>query len=465
MDPWRLATKAQRRINAIAGLALASCVLAWLTSLGSASTGHIGASVENAGVKSIVERHQPALIASPEPAITPQSTVVANAATGDVVTATAGEAPPHKATDTTASLDEPKAFVVASLTDSSQVFSSPASSAAGAAASTPGPAPDKAADATTDVYRYEPISLFEISLNDSSQVPPSDASTEVAMVVPTDPLPDNAQPAIRTLEINEECLVVEICIDRYLWALYERAPKVDAIKVHEQRKMTIKRKGKTKTVTRTFTRRVDEDFTWKDPKAAERVGMSMMDYVIGGMDRKFKLKLFHTLHAAEQAGLQPGITSAFRDDYRQGIASGLKAATDRSYHGGSTRGGYGRGLAADIVSVKGNSRAQRWVTTEKLWKWIDANGKDYGIGRPYLDRDPPHVAPTDGQEYVSRRGGAKTQEAEAKISRVAVRHDRSKAKQTKTATIAKAAKIAKATKMAKAAKMAKTVKLARARTM
>jgi hypothetical protein len=284
--------------------------------------------------------------------------------------------------------------------------------------------------------------------------------------------PDTAVPAVTTIEINEECLVAEICIDRYLWALYERAPKVDAIKVHEQRKVTIKRKGKTKTVTRTFTRRVDEDFTWKDPKAAERAGLSMMDYVIGGMDRKFKLKLFHTLHAAEQAGLSPGITSAFRDDYRQGIASGLKAATDRSYHGGSTRGGYGRGLAADIVSVKGNSRAQRWVSTEKLWKWIDANGKDYGIGRPYLDRDPPHVAPTDGQEYVSRRGGAKTQEAEAKIkkdvgakskkvaeakvkksSRQAARNDRSKTKQAETAKIAKAAKIAK------------TMKLARARTM
>ena len=34
-----------------------------------------------------------------------------------------------------------------------------------------------------------------------------------------------------------------------------------------------------------------------------------------------------------------GITSAFRDDYRQSIASGLKAATDWSYHGGSFRGG------------------------------------------------------------------------------------------------------------------------------
>ena len=140
------------------------------------------------------------------------------------------------------------------------------------------------------------------------------------------------------------------------------------------------------TVTRTFTRRVDEEFAWKDPKAADKVGMAMMDYVIGGMDRSFKLKLFYTLYAAEQAGLQPGITSAFRDDYRQSIASGLKAATERSYHGGSLRGGYGRGLAADIVSVKGNSRAQRWVSTEKLWKWIDERGKDYGIGRPYLDQ-------------------------------------------------------------------------------
>jgi hypothetical protein len=449
MDPWRLATKAQRRINAVAGLALTSCVLAWLAGFGSASTEHIGASIEDAGAKSIVERHEPSLVASTAPTAIPQATVVASAATGDAEMAAAAEVTPRKATDTTASLDEPKSIVVASLPDSSQVLPPEAPSAEGAQASMPDPAPAKAADTTASLD--EPKPFVVASLTDSSQVfPPEEVTTA----------PETAVPAVSTIEINEECLVAEICIDRYLWALYERAPKVDAIKVHEQRKVTIKRKGKTKTVTRTFTRRVDEDFTWKDPKAAERAGMSMMDYVIGGMDRKFKLKLFHTLHAAEQAGLQPGITSAFRDDYRQGIASGLKAATDRSYHGGSTRGGYGRGLAADIVSVKGNSRAQRWVSTEKLWKWIDANGQDYGIGRPYLDRDPPHVAPIDGQEYTSRRGGAKTQVAETKTkktqvaeakvkksSRQAARNDRSKAKQ------------------AKAAKIAKTVKLARARTM
>src|SRR5207253_2696261 len=195
------------------------------------------------------------------------------------------------------------------------------------------------------------------------------------------------------------------------WALYHRTPKMDTIKVHERRKVTVKKKGKMKTVTRSFTRLVDNDFTWKDPKAAEKAGMPMMDYVIGGMDRSFKLKLFHTLHAAEQAGLSPGITSAFRDDYRQSIASGLKAASDRSYHGGSTRGGYGHGMAADIVSTKGDNRAQRWVSTEVLWKWVDANGKALGIGRPYLGRDPPHVGPVDGAEYVSRRGTADRKEA------------------------------------------------------
>jgi hypothetical protein len=52
---------------------------------------------------------------------------------------------------------------------------------------------------------------------------------------------------------------------------------------------------------------------------------------------------------------------------------GLKAATDRSYHGGSFRGGYGHGLAADVVSVNGATRAQRSISTESLWKWIDAH--------------------------------------------------------------------------------------------
>jgi hypothetical protein len=442
MDPWRMASKAQRRINALAGTALASCALAWLAGLGSPSIEPAYASEQQA--RAAVESTPPPIERKFEARIAaelPKSIVMANASMDSV--------------------------------DSESAF---------------GPTMRKPIDSTAELY--ESISLFEISLADPSQtLSPED----LAMLSPDDPR-ENAQPPLARLEINEECLVVEPCIDQYLWALYERAPKVDAIAVHEQRKVRIKRKGKMVTVTRTFTRRVDQDFTWKDPKAAGRAGMSMMDYVIGGMDKTFKLKLFHTLHAAEQAGLHPGITSAFRDDYRQGIASGLKAAADRSYHGGSYRGGYGRGLAADIVSVKGANRAQRWVSTAKLWKWVDDHGKEFGIGRPYLNRDPPHVAPIDGQEYVSRRGVAKTQEAEAKArpdveakrskvaeakgkgSRLAARDDHAKSRHARLGKAARMTKLASAraskaaahlnsNKARLAAKHAKTVKLARARTM
>ena len=285
-----------------------------------------------------------------------------------------------------------------------------------------------------------------------------------------EPAPDAALPAVTTIEINEECLVAEICIDRYLWALYERAPKVDAIKIEERRKVTVKRRGKKVTVTRTFTRRVDEEFGWKDPKAADKAGMAMMDYVIGGMDRRFKLKLFYTLYAAEQAGLQPGITSAFRDDYRQSIATGLKAATDRSYHGGSFRGGYGRGLAADVVSVKGNSRAQRWVSTEKLWKWIDERGKDFEIGRPYLNRDPPMWRRSTARNMSLAAAARKRKRRKRRPRRApgsprgttAARRSRPKLHEPKPLQ-AKAVRTAQA-KIAQA-KTAKTARLAKGRTM
>lgn len=212
------------------------------------------------------------------------------------------------------------------------------------------------------------------------------------------------------IEADDQCAAQQACIDSYLWSIYERTPKIDTVKVPERRKVKIKRKGKVRTVTKTFTTLVAEDFAWKDPAAAQHAGLSLSDYVIGGMDRGFRLTLYHALRAMDAAGLEPGITSAFRDDYRQTIAAGQKARADNSYHGGSRHGGYGHGLAADLVSVKGATRAERWASSQELWKWIDAHGKDFGIGRPYLDRDAPHVGPIDGKEYISHRGGANTQQ-------------------------------------------------------
>jgi hypothetical protein len=219
---------------------------------------------------------------------------------------------------------------------------------------------------------------------------------------PADLVPNATRPAISP-EAPQACLEPDTCIDQYLWSLYERTPKVDTIKVEERIKVKVKNKGKMRTVVKTLTKYVSEDFGWKDPKAAQRAGMSLKDYVIGGMDRDFRAKLYNALRLMDDAGFSPGITSGFRDDYRQELANGNKAASDSSYHGGSRRGGYGHGLAADLVSLKGETRAERCAWSEILWKWIDAHEKEIGIGRPYLDKDPPHVGPIDGTEYADKR--------------------------------------------------------------
>jgi hypothetical protein len=380
MNPRRFATGAA----ALCGtLVLAGWVVAWPVGFGSAG-------IENTGGAPIDDRRAPSLAADAELANALQATAMGNAAIANANVVTAAE--PVTVTDTAAASDEPESIVAAGLPDSSQML--------------------------------------------PSETPP----VQVATASTPDPVPNDAKETVSSIEILDECPVADVCIDRYLWALYQRTPKVDTIKVHERRKVTVKKRGKMVTVTKGFTRLVDEDFAWKDPKAAEKAGMPMMDYVIGGMDRSFKLKLFHALRAAEEAGLSPGITSAFRDDYRQSIASGLKAATDRSYHGGSFRGGYGHGLAADAVSVKGATQAQRWISTESLWKWIDAHGKEFGIGRPYLDKDPPHVAPIDGKEYAAHHRETKARHAGSnmkKRNRLAVREDHSVAKRPRTARSSK----------------------------
>jgi hypothetical protein len=210
---------------------------------------------------------------------------------------------------------------------------------------------------------------------------------------------------VSPLEASDQCVLTEECIDQYLWSVYERAPKADTIKVEERLKVKVEKDGKSRTVTKTVTKFVNEDFTWKDPDAAEKAGMSVAQYVIGGMDPGFKVRLYRLFRALDDAGFAPGMTSGFRDDYRQSITSGNKAVTGYSYHGGSRRGGYGHGLAADVVSVKGDTRSERCSSSERMWKWIDDHGGHFGIGRPYLDKDPPHIAPIDGKEYADKRGG------------------------------------------------------------
>jgi hypothetical protein len=313
-------------------------------------------------------------------------------------------------------VDAPLATAMASVAAVATADPEPPTSTVAPVAMSVGEAATAAADPPEPAFVLAGVSAAEVPaveapLPDPRPTRPPETRVQLVSLFTSDPVKEYPKPAVRPVETPDECLVAEICIDEYLWSLYERTPKVDTIKVTERIKVTVKKKGKTRTVIKTNTKYVVGDFTWKDPIAAQRAGMSLKDYVIGGMDRGFKLKLYRALRAMDDAGLMPGITSAFRDDYRQSIASGNKAATDSSYHGGSRRGGYGHGLAADLVSVKGETRMQRYGASEELWKWIDAHEKELGIGRPYRDRDPPHVGPIDGKEYADKRGRATVQKA------------------------------------------------------
>ncbi len=366
------------RLAAVAALcrevAMPASVLAWIVAFGSAG-------ISNTGAAPIAERPAPsvAAVVSVADKLPPISLASADAlATSGSVTETA-------VAEATPASQEPEPIVTAALPDSSETLQ-----------------PETPPEQPAKMASLEPVNAGQLAGSN---------------------------------EVMSECLVVDNCVDHYLWALYQHTPKEDSVKIQEQRKVTVKKKGKLVNVTRTLTRLTDEDFAWKDPKAAETAGMPLTDYVIGGMDRDFKLKLFHMLHAAEEAGLSPGITSAFRDDYRQSIASGLKAADNRSYHGGSLRGGYGHGLAADVVSTNGETRAQRLTSSQGLWKWIDTHGAEFGVGRPYLDRDPPHVAPIDGKEFADHRPGMKARQARsaAKPHNLALPDDRGAAKRAKTA--------------------------------
>jgi hypothetical protein len=146
-------------------------------------------------------------------------------------------------------------------------------------------------------------------------------------------------------------------VDDYLWEVYQRQP-----------------------VKRDST----GDFTWKDPAAATRMGLSLEDYVIGGMDPKFRERLYQAGRAMDEAGIQWSMLSAFRDDYRQTLASGFKARTGNSLHGGSRRtGGYGHGRAIDITTAEGEA--------EVVWKWLDAHGAKFGLHRPMPGADPAHI--------------------------------------------------------------------------
>ena len=61
---------------------------------------------------------------------------------------------------------------------------------------------------------------------------------QLAALIRSDRAKEDLKPAVRPAETPNECLVAEICIDEYLWSLYEATPKVDTNKVTERIRTT-----------------------------------------------------------------------------------------------------------------------------------------------------------------------------------------------------------------------------------
>ncbi len=194
-----------------------------------------------------------------------------------------------------------------------------------------------------------------------NEVPPVEVPVEATRLAPRDKatVPAPKRPSVSASDP----------VDRYLWEVYQRKPiKADST----------------------------GDFTWKDPAAAKRLGMSLKAYVIGGMDPDFREQLYHAGRAMDADGIQWSMLSAFRDDYRQGLAAGYKAHGGNSQHGGSNAtGGYGHGRAIDISSAEGDASA--------VWHWIDAHGAKFGLRRPMPSTDPAHIQPRNSFHDLARQ--------------------------------------------------------------
>lgn len=175
----------------------------------------------------------------------------------------------------------------------------------------------------------------------------------VVQVVPTEE--EAIVEAHKSLEHNKPAPQVAQTTDEYLCEVYKRTP----------------------------TKNDGSDFTWKDIAAAKRKGMEVCAFVIGGMAPELKERLLAFGKAADGKGLKWSMLAGFRDDYRQSIATGFKARTGYSQHGGSkVTNGYGDGRAIDITAIG---------PIGPVLALVDSIGRRLGLIRPYKGNDPNHV--------------------------------------------------------------------------
>lgn len=225
------------------------------------------------------------------------------------------------------------------------------------------------------------------------QIPPAPTPPPVAQTVPTEE--EAIVEVHRALEHAKPA--PQRTTDEYLCDVYKRTP--------------VKHDG--------------SDFTWKDIEAARRKGMDVCAYVIGGMAPELKTRLVKFGAAADGKGLNWSMLAGFRDDYRQSIATGFKARTGYSQHGGSkVTKGYGDGRAIDITAVG---------PVKPILALIDSIGRELGLIRPYKGKDPNHVQLSRPTQFAAK--SVKPQRvAKVKVKKHKVRYAKRIKHRTRVAT-------------------------------
>ena len=89
-------------------------------------------------------------------------------------------------------------------------------------------------DATTPPS-HDPAPIVTAALTDSSETPRPETPPEPAASSSTASLePSEANLAVGSTELPDECLLTDSCVDRYLWSLYQRTPKEDTVTTKER---------------------------------------------------------------------------------------------------------------------------------------------------------------------------------------------------------------------------------------
>ena len=84
-----------------------------------------------------------------------------------------------------------------------------------------------------------------------------DPNITIRLARPEAEIPAVANGKVKPEETAGACLRSDECVDQYLWSIYDRTLKLDTAKIEERIKVTVKKKGKSRTVTKTVSKFVN----------------------------------------------------------------------------------------------------------------------------------------------------------------------------------------------------------------